>query len=123
LRNSDRLPVADVFFDDMDFIDGPGPTVVARLTLLAAEDGGIAIAAGVSFRPNHNFGGPDDLHFYIGQVDFGAQDMAPGESRDVAVQFLPVRSLPEKLVVGRVWRLQSGRKLLGTAEILSVVQA
>jgi hypothetical protein len=119
-RAQARPPLIEGFLDDMDFVDGPALVVRALLTIVPEPEGGHPVSADIAFRPNHNFGGPEDRHFYIGQVDFDGGDLLPGETREVSVRFLPVRSLPDKLVVGRKWRVQVGTKLLGMAEVTQV---
>jgi len=111
------------FSDNMDFTDGPAVIVEARLSMLPETEGGRAVSAAYHFRPNHNFGDTNNRRFCIGQVDIGGCDLQPGESRDVTVTFLPVRGLPEELVPGRIWRIQEGYRLLGTAQLRRVVQA
>src|SRR5450759_3371802 len=106
------------FFDNMDFIDCPSMFVEARFSVLPESEGGHLISTEYNYRPNHNFGGPENRHFFIGQVDFEGGDLHPGESRDVTVTFLPVRGLVDELVPGRCWRIQQGSRLIGTAELL-----
>jgi elongation factor Tu len=43
--------------------------VLARIKLLRTEDGGRANPSTKNFRPNHNFGGPDNRSFFIGQIE------------------------------------------------------
>jgi hypothetical protein len=111
------------FSDNMDFISGPPVVVEARISLLPESEGGHPVGVDHHYRPNHNFGGPDDRSFFIGQVDFEGGDLQPGESRDVTVTFLPVRGLVDQLSPGRRWRIQEGSQLVGMAELRRVVQA
>lgn len=108
------------------FIDllegGPSPRVLARLSFLSAEEGGRSGPCWGGYRPNHNFGGPDDRQFYIGQVQVPEGEVVrPGETRNLEVCFLHGPGLAELLQVGRQWRVQEGKKLVANAEILEVL--
>lgn len=43
--------------------------VLARVIFLRSEDGGRVYPFADKYRPNHNFGSPDDCTFYIGQIN------------------------------------------------------
>jgi len=60
--------------------------------------------------------------FFSGQIDFEGGDFLSGQTRDATVTFPPVRGLLEELTDGRRWRIQEGSRLIGTAELLRVVQ-
>lgn len=114
------MPI-DVIYDNADSIDNELIIVSARLALVPTNEGGRKSPILDKLRPNHNFGDADNRSMYIGQIELGeGQSLAPGESRQVIVRFLNVRGLREQLTVGRVWRIQEGMKLIGTAEVLSV---
>jgi elongation factor Tu len=73
------------------------------------------------YRPNHNFGGPDDRQFYIGQVQVPEGEVVQlGETRNLGGWFLNGPGLSELLQVGCQWRVQEGKKLVANAEILEV---
>ena len=113
----------------VDLIDKiPGPPIIVRaaLRLLHTEEGGrqSALRSAYAYRPNHNFGGPDDREFYVGQIDLGPDGhIEPGDSREVIVWFVPGPGLLEKLQVGRRWRIQEGGQLVGEATVLEVSEA
>ena len=95
--------------------------VLARISVVPTEQGGRKGPFTTNFRPNHNFGGPDDRIFYIGQVEVpeGAW-IHPGDTRDLTITFLNVRGIAELLQVGRKWRIQEGGRLIANAEVLSL---
>lgn len=103
--------------------DGPSPRVLARLSFLSTEAGGRSGPCWGVYRPNHNFGGPDDRQFYIGQVQVPEGEVVQsGETRNLEVWFLNGPSLSQLLQVGRQWRVQEGKKLVANAEILEVLR-
>jgi len=97
--------------------------VLSRISVLRTEDGGRAGPFTHHYRPNHNFGGPEDRVFYIGQVEVpeGAW-IHPGDVCELTITFLNVRGLSELLHVGRKWCIQEGEKLVAAAEIVSLVK-
>ena len=96
--------------------------VLARISVVPTEQGGRNGPFTKSYRPNHNFGGPDDRVFYIGQVEVAEGTwIHPGEICDLPITFLNVRGLADLLQVGRNWRIQEGGKLVATAEVLALL--
>ena len=98
--------------------------VLARVSMLSAESGGrtTPLTGAYSYRPNHNFGGPEGCEFYIGQVAIpGDTTVHPGETHDLVITFLNGRDLSNLLQVGRLWRIQEGPKLVATAQVLAIV--
>lgn len=110
-------------FTFVDVLDpGPSIRVLARISVLRTEDGGRKGPFTGHYRPNHNFGGPADRVFYVGQVEVPEGTWVhPGETRDLVVSFLNGRGLPELLQVGRSWRIQEGPKLVATASVLALL--
>jgi hypothetical protein len=59
----------------LTFVDELGPAgdklirVLARVQVLATADGGRSGPFTARYRPNHNFGGAENRHFFIGQVE------------------------------------------------------
>ena len=63
--------------------------VLARISVLKTEDGGRRGPFTVSYRPNHNFGGPNDRVFYVGQVEVPEGTWVhPGETRELVFTFI-----------------------------------
>jgi elongation factor Tu len=94
--------------------------VIARVTFLSIEEGGKTRAVTKGYRPNHNFGEPEENKFYIGQIEVPENAwIQPGETHDLGITFLRGPGLSELLKLGRVWRIQEGSKLVARAEILS----
>jgi len=93
--------------------------ILARVSLLRTEDGGRKGPFTKSYRPNHNFGGPDDRIFYVGQIEVpDGTWVYPGETRELEIAFLNVSGLSALLRVGRTWRIQEGPKHVATGEVL-----
>jgi translation elongation factor EF-Tu-like GTPase len=96
--------------------------VLARISLLRTEDGGRKGPFTASFRPNHNFGGPSNRIFYVGQVEVPEGTwVQPGETRDLVVTFINAGALPDLLQVGRTWRIQEGAQHVATGEVLALL--
>lgn len=107
------------FIDLLD--DDPPIDVVADVRFLSSADGGKTCPARAQYRPNHNFGSPDDRAFYIGQIELlPGDEIALGESRRVSIHFLSGAGLKELLTPGREWRIQEGTKLVAFARVLEV---
>ena len=101
--------------------DGPSRQVLARVSFLSTDEGGRREPCSGQYRPNHNFGGPDDRQFYIGQLQIPLGEVVrPGETRALEVVFLNGRGLTELLHLGRRWRIQEGAQLVANAEVLEV---
>jgi len=104
---------------------GPEPPIKVRamLSLLRVDEGGWR-SAGIrsGYRPSHNFDGPENRRFYIGQIDFDTTDLINlGESLEVVVKFLRGPGLVEVLKVGATGRVQERPKLVATATVLEVL--
>ena len=96
--------------------------VLARISVVRTEDGGRKGPFTHHYRPNHNFGGPTDRTFYIGQVEIPeGMWVHPGETRDLEITFLNVRGLSALLQVGRKWRIQEGGRHVANAEVLELL--
>jgi hypothetical protein len=92
--------------------------VEATISLLSQE----AIGIKTGYRPNHNFGDPENRDMFIGQIEFTNKEcLYPGESHDVLVIFLGAPGLAEKMVVGNQWRIQEGLLLIGTGKIKRII--
>ena len=99
--------------------------VKANLRLLATSAGGretpISGRFG-SYRPNHNFFGPDNREMLMGLVWLSPDDvLAPGESTVVEVQFLNWSSLKPELHPGREWLIQEGSHVVGLGAVIEVL--
>jgi elongation factor Tu len=112
------------------FVDELGPAgdklirVLARVQVLATADGGRSGPFTARYRPNHNFGGAENRHFFIGQVEVPEGEWVhPGETRELTITFLNVAGLREQLTPGKRWRIQEGSHLIATAELLSLLPA
>ena len=77
-----------------------------------------------SYRPNHNFFGPDDRIMAMGFIHLpGGMELHPGESIETVVRFLSWPGLEEQIYPGREWRIQEGAKLVGMGTVIEIVRA
>ncbi len=93
--------------------------VRASVRLLTTADGGRSGPIKGSYRPNHNFFGPDDTNMAIGFVDVpNAAELKPGESAELQIAFWSWPELEGQIYPGRQWRIQEGGKLVGIGTVL-----
>jgi len=106
-------------FNDLFYTDGrPAISVRATLTLLPETRRGRRSG----WRPNHNFGPPENRDFYIGEIALeSAETIEPEQTRNVIVRFLDGPGLREQLLPGRSWRVQEGPSFVATARVIEVV--
>lgn len=113
----------DAFVDNSDIVDDSLIWVYARVEVLSTQDGGRSGPFANRYRPNHNFGGPENRVFYIGEIVLEEDEkIYPGETREILIRFINVQDLKEFLMVGRSWRIQEGGKLVANAEVISRVE-
>src|SRR5688572_2427782 len=97
--------MAQLFGDLFD--DGPPIEIVADVRFLSTDEGGKSCSVRPTYRPNHNFGEPDNRTFYIGQLQIPTgEEIAPGQSRRLPIRFLSGAGLKDLLTPGREWRIQ-----------------
>ena len=97
--------------------------IAARLAFLTAEEGGreTPLQGGGSYRPNHNFFGPDDREMCMGFIDLPeGRTVHPGDTIDVTLTLLIWPALKESISVGRQWRIQEGGRLVAIGTVLHV---
>jgi translation elongation factor EF-Tu-like GTPase len=97
--------------------------IEARIRFLTAEEGGrrTPLHGGVSYRPNHNFFGPDDREMCIGFIELPeGREVQPGDTIDVPLTLLIWPKLKGKIHEGRQWRIQEGGQLVATGTVLHV---
>ena len=96
--------------------------VRALIELLPDEQGNARLRR-PTYRPNHNFGGPQDRDFFIGQVKIPeGEELRSGEPKELLVEFLDTPNLEDNLERGREWRIQEGFVLVGQARVLEVLE-
>ncbi len=98
-----------------------GFSVRANIRLLSTSESGRMVPIQNSYRPNHNFFGPDNREMAIGIINFPpGVALYPGESIDMEMTFLPWERLEGEIYPGRQWRIQEAMWLVGIGTILSV---
>ena len=99
--------------------------VEARIHFLSTAEGGrsSALQGGSSYRPNHNFFGPDDREMCMGSIELAeGEQVAPGDTIVKAITLWIYPAVEPEIRQGREWRIQEGGKLVATATILSVLE-
>jgi elongation factor Tu len=94
--------------------------VRARIRLLATAEGGKTVPIRGSYRPNHNFFGPENRNMAVGLIDLAdGETLNPGENRVLDIIFLTWPG--SELYPGREWRIQEGAQLVGTGQVVEVL--
>ncbi len=97
-------------------------SVRANVRLLSTAEGGRASSIKGSYRPNHNFFGPDDRDMTMGRIDLPVDtELHPGDSIDLLITLWNWPGLEGQIYPGREWRIQEGAKLVGIGTILEVL--
>ena len=97
--------------------------VRAKIRLLPTAEGGrTSPVRGGSYRPNHNFFGPDSRTMTIGSIDLpDGTELHPGESIELPIVFCSWPGLNSQIYPGREWRIQEGAQLVGIGTVLEVL--
>ena len=107
------------WFEPGEFIN-----VLATVTLLATDDGGRSGPIRGSYRPNHNFFGPDNREMAIGFIDLPeGVELLPGQSIETPISFWSWPRLAAAVRAGREWTIQEGPKVVGFGKVLEVVDS
>ena len=97
--------------------------VRANIRLLPSTDGGRTAPVRGSYRPNHNFFGPEDRDMTIGFIELpSGVELSPGESIELPVAFWNWPGLEDQIYPGREWRIQEGAKLVGIGTVLEILR-
>jgi hypothetical protein len=101
-----------------------GIFVRANVRLLPTAESGRTTPIRGSYRPNHNFFGPDSRNMTVGFIDLPeGMELHPGESIDLSIMFWNWPGLGDQIYAGREWRIQEGAKLVGIGTIIEVLPA
>jgi elongation factor Tu len=98
--------------------------VEARIRFLSTEEGGRSspLRGGVSYRPNHNFFGPDDRDMCVGFIELAEGEYAaPGDTIEKVIALSIFSAVEAEIREGREWRIQEGAKLVAMGTILRVL--
>ena len=97
-------------------------TVRAEVRLLPTSEGGRTVSIRGSYRPNHNFLGPEDREMTVGCIDLPeGSELLPGQSAEVTITFLGWPGLTGLVHPGREWRIQEGSRLVGIGRVIEVL--
>ena len=99
-----------------------GIPVRANIRLLPGAESGRTMPIRGSYRPNHNFFGPDDRNMTMGFIDLpDGTSLHPGESIELPITFWNWPGLKGQICPGREWRIQEGAGLVGIGTVLEVL--
>lgn len=97
-------------------------TVRAEVRLLPTSESGRTVPIRGSYRPNHNFFGPDNRTMAVGSIDLPAgSELRPGEATEVTITFFAWPSLAPHIYPGREWRIQEGGRLVAIGRVIEVL--
>jgi hypothetical protein len=75
-----------------------------------------------SYRPNHNFFGPDNRDMTVGFIEVPeGRELYPGESTELPIAFWYWPGLEGQIYPGREWRIQEGARLVAIGTVLEVI--
>jgi elongation factor Tu len=97
--------------------------IEARIYFLRTDEGGrsTALAGEGSYRPNHNFFGPDDRDMCVGFIALSTGEVIrPGDTVTKEIRLLTGGDLLPEIHEGRQWRIQEGLKLVALGTVLRV---
>ncbi|WP_438852017.1 hypothetical protein [Brevundimonas nasdae] len=98
--------------------------VVASVTLFSTDEGGRTSPIRGSYRPNHNFFGPENREMTIGFIDLPeGVELLPGQSIETPISFWSWPRLAPEIHVGSEWRIQEGPKVVGFGKVLEVIES
>jgi len=93
--------------------------VRARVCLLPRAEGGRSAPIRGSYRPNHNFLGPDNRDMLVGFIEMQPDEVLnPGECAEFEILFLNWSALRPDLRVGKEWLIQEGAHVVGKGTVL-----
>ncbi|MGN7127635.1 hypothetical protein [Methylorubrum thiocyanatum] len=98
--------------------------VRASIRFLSTEEGGRSspLLSGGSYRPNHNFFGPDDRDMCMGFIELPeGQQVAPGDRIQTEMTLSIYPAVRPEIGIGRQWRIQEGGTLVAVGTILEVL--
>ena len=99
-------------------------TVQAEIRLLPTAEGGRASPVRGSYRPNHNFFGPNGREMTIGAIDLPEGiELHPGQSIELPITFWWWPGLEGQIYPGREWRIQEGHRLVGNGKVMKVLES
>lgn len=99
--------------------------VRASIHFLQTEEGGQTSAlSGGSYRPNHNFFGPDDREMCMGSIELPeGKPVASGDTIQTDITLLVYPEVKSEITEERQWRIQVGGKLVAVGTILKVLDS
>jgi len=98
--------------------------VEARIHFLSTHEGGRSspLLGASSYRPNHNFFGPDNRNMSMGSIELADREkVAPGDTIQKILTLSLFPALEPELREGRQWCIQEGAKVVATGTILRVL--
>lgn len=97
-------------------------SVRAEVRLLPASENGRTKPLRGSYRPNHNFFGPESREMTVGFIELPeGTELYPGQSMEIPITFWWWPGLENQIYPGREWRIQEGARLVATGKIIEVL--
>ncbi|MCL6683422.1 hypothetical protein [Sphingomonas alba] len=97
-------------------------TVRAVVRFLSTAEGGRKGPIFGSYRPNHNFFGPDDRQMTVGFIELpDGVEVHPGHSVEASITLWWWPALEGQIYPGREWRIQEGSRLVAVGKVLEVL--
>jgi len=98
--------------------------VEAVVSLLPSSESGRDKGITSGYRPNHNFGGPENIEMRMGQITVENDEwIEPGESKPVKIQFVMPEGYVMDLAPDLIWRIQEGGRLVGKGKITKLISS
>lgn len=98
-------------------------TVLAEIQLNPTSEGGRTAPVSGSYRPNHNFFGPDNRDMTVGFIDIPqGSELRPGDSTRLPIRFWRWPGIEGEIFPGREWSIQEGAKVVGSGKVLQVLK-
>jgi translation elongation factor EF-Tu-like GTPase len=99
-------------------------SVRALVRMVRTEEGGRSgpLIGGLSYRPNHNFFGPESRCLRMGEIAVPeGLEIDPGGEFECQIKFIVWSAILPMITPGREWRIQEGGKLVGKGTVIEVL--
>ena len=98
-------------------------SVLARIQMVATENGGRSFPIFSGYRPNHNFGDEKNINMQMGQLELlSTTELLPGKEAEAKIEFVVFDESPFPIKEGVKWRNQEGRKVVAYGEMTKVIE-
>jgi translation elongation factor EF-Tu-like GTPase len=102
-------------------VDSTEPDFEAEIYALPTEDGGRRTPMQSGYRPNHNFGLPEELNDAQHEYPHGGK-LAPGETGVALLRLLAPKRQHKRLFENMEFTVQEGGRIVGRGRITKVLK-